>query len=134
MLFISFLHSFHIFQGHLYFILLINLFCTKFLLHFSPCGFTKFYSVLFNNLRTFFFEETLSFRWLKTRNKMFALYLRKVYVMKYIPYENIKMECGEPLHKKVACLHVIFILQHFDWLLCIIRKVIGRIIFKVVTS
>ena len=66
---------------------------------------------------------------------MFALYLRKVYVIKYIPYKNIQMECGEPLYKMVACFHdVIFILQHFDWLLCIIRNVIGWIIFKVVTS
>ena len=66
---------------------------------------------------------------------MFVLYLRKVYVVKYIPYKNIQMECEEPLYKKVACLHdVIFILQHFDWLLCIIWNVIGWIIFKVVTS
>ena len=41
---------------------------------------------------------------------MFALYLRKVYVINYIPYKNIKMECGELLYKKVACLHdVVFI-------------------------
>ena len=66
---------------------------------------------------------------------MFVLHLRKVYVIKYIPYKTVLMECEEPLHKKVACLHdVIFILQHFDWLLCIIRNVIGWIIFKVVTS
>ena len=46
---------------------------------------------------------------------MFVLYLRKVYVTKYIPYKNIQMECGEPLYKKVTCLHdVIFISQHFD--------------------
>ena len=30
------------------------------------------------------------------------------------------MECGEPFYKKVECLNdVIFILQHFDWVLCI---------------
>ena len=66
---------------------------------------------------------------------MFALYLRKVYLIKYIPYKNIQMEFGEPLYTKVACLHdVIFISQYFDWLLCIIWNVIGWIIFKVVTS
>ena len=60
---------------------------------------------------------------------------RKVYVIKYILYKNIQMECGEPLYKKVACLHdVIFISQHFDWLLCIIRNVIVWIIFNAVTS
>ena len=62
---------------------------------------------------------------------MFVLHLRKVYVIKYIPYKNIYVECGEPLYKKVACLHdVTFISQYFDWLLCIIRNVIGWIIFK----
>ena len=64
---------------------------------------------------------------------MFILYLRKVYVIKYILYQSIQMECGESLYKKVACLHVIFILQHFDWLLCVIRNVIWWIM-KVVTS
>ena len=45
------------------------------------------------------------------------------------------MECEEALYKKVACLHdVIVILQHFDWLLCIIQNVIGSTIFKVVAS
>ena len=45
------------------------------------------------------------------------------------------MECRELLYKKVACLNdVVFISQHFDWLLCIIWNVIGLIIFKVVTS
>ena len=66
---------------------------------------------------------------------MFVLYRRKVYVIKYIPYNNIQMECRELLYKKVACLNdVVFISQHFDWLLCIIWNVIGLIIFKVVTS
>ena len=33
------------------------------------------------------------------------------------------MECEEPFYKKVACLHdVIFISQHFDWVLCIISE------------
>ena len=64
---------------------------------------------------------------------MFVLYLGKVYIIKYILYKNLPMECREPLYKKVACLHVIFISQHFDWLLCIIQNVIGWIIFKVVT-
>ena len=66
---------------------------------------------------------------------MFVLYLRKFYIIKYILYKNIWMECGESLYKKVACLHhVISISQHFDWLFCITRNVIGRIIFKVMTS
>ena len=52
---------------------------------------------------------------------MFALYLRKVSLIKYIQYKNIQMEYGELFYKKVACLHdIIFILQHFDWVLCII--------------
>ena len=49
------------------------------------------------------------------------------------------MECGEPFYKKIACLYVlnplsanptkwsdtltlIFISQHFDWVLCILSK------------
>ena len=39
--------------------------------------------------------------------------------------QNIQMECGEPFYKKVACLHVIFISQHFDWVLCVIQNMIG---------
>ena len=51
---------------------------------------------------------------------MFDLYLRKVSLTKYIRYKNVQVECGEPFYKKVACLNdVIFILQHFDWVLCI---------------
>ena len=57
--------------------------------------------------------------WLKVRHKIFFLYLRKV--VKYIWYKDIQMECMEPFYKKVPCLHeVIFISQHFDWVLCII--------------
>ena len=66
---------------------------------------------------------------------MFVWYLRKLYVIKYIPYKNTQMECGEALYKKIACFpDAIFISQHFDWLLCMIRNAIGWIIFKVVTS
>ena len=39
---------------------------------------------------------------------MFALYLRKVSLIKYIRYENIQMECGEPFYKKVACIWYYF--------------------------
>ena len=53
---------------------------------------------------------------------MFVLYLRKVSLIKYIQYKNIQMERWEPFYKKVACWHVIFILQHFDWMLCIILE------------
>ena len=55
--------------------------------------------------------------------------------MKYIPYKNIQIECGEPLYKRLHIyMMLLFIWQYFDWLLCIIRNVIGGIIFKVVTS
>ena len=30
-----------------------------------------------------------------------------VYLIKYIRYKNIKMKCGEPLYKKVACLQTL---------------------------
>ena len=54
---------------------------------------------------------------------MFVLHLKKVSLIKYIWYKNIQMECGDPFYKMVACLHdVIFILQHFDWVLCIILE------------
>ena len=79
--------------------------------------FTKFrlQFCLITNLH--FFEETLSFVWLKTRPKMFVLNLRKVSLIKYIHHKNIKMECGEPFYKKVD---VIFISEHFDWVQFII--------------
>ena len=52
---------------------------------------------------------------------MFVLYLRKASLIKYIQYKNIHIECGKPFFKKVAYLHdIIFILQRFDWVLCII--------------
>ena len=54
---------------------------------------------------------------------MFFLHLRKVSRFKYIQYKNIQMEWDEPFYKMVACLHdVIFILQHFHWVLCIILE------------
>ena len=54
---------------------------------------------------------------------MFVLYLMKVSLIKYIWHKNIQMECGEPFCKKVVCLcDVIFISQHFDWVLCIISE------------
>ena len=43
-------------------------------------------------------------------------------LVKYIRYKNIHMEWGGPFQKKVACLHVIFILQHFDWVLLLISE------------
>ena len=59
----------------------------------------------------------------KARHKIFVLYLRKVSLIKYIRYKNIQTECGEPFYKKVACLHdILFISQHFDWVLCIISE------------
>ena len=103
--------------GLFYFILLISLFCTKF--HVS-LNFTR--TFVFNNLTTFF-EETISFAWLKAIHKMFILNLRKVSLIKYIRHKIIQMECGKPFYKKIACLHdVIFISQHFDWVLCIILE------------
>ena len=62
---------------------------------------------------------------------MFVLYISKISLVQYIQYKNIQIECGEPFYKKVD---VIFILQHFDWVLCIIRNVIWWIIFRVLTS
>ena len=54
---------------------------------------------------------------------MFLLDLKKVSLVKYIMYKNIQIEYGKPFYKTVACLHdVIFILQHFDWVLCIISE------------
>ena len=46
----------------------------------------------------------------------------EVSLIKYIRYKNIQMECREPLYKKVAYVQVIFILEHFDWVLCIISE------------
>ena len=51
-----------------------------------------------------------------------CLVSQEVSLAKYIQYKNIQMEWGEPFYKKVACLHVIFISQHFDWVLCIISE------------
>ena len=79
-----------------YFILLINLFCYKFSFH-------LFYSVLLITSFIFLLKK-------HSRHKMFVL------------MESSQMECREQLHKKVACLHVIFISQHFDWVLRIISK------------
>ena len=73
-----------------YFILLVNLFYTN-------C-FSFFLTVLFNNLTTFFFIETLSLAWLKITNKIFVLYLGKVSLIKHIWYNNTQMKCGEKTH------------------------------------
>ena len=64
---------------------------------------------------------------------MFVLYVRKVSLIKYIRYKNVQKEWGEPFHKKGACSPVIFISQHFDWVL-LIPNVIKQIVSKVVTS
>ena len=51
-----------------------------------------------------------------------CLVSQEVSLTKYIRYKNIQMACGERFYKKVACLHVIFISQHFDWVLCTISE------------
>ena len=84
------------FNAFFYFTLLIDLFLTKFFFHFY-IHLTVF----------FFFEKTLSFAWLKERNKMFVLYLRNFSLIKYIQHKNGQMKCGEPFYKMVVCLHVI---------------------------
>ena len=64
---------------------------------------------------------------------MFLLYLKKGYVRHFLSlcYKIHSVEkyldgVREPLDKEVAFLDdVSFILQHFDWFLCIIRNVIG---------
>ena len=61
-----------------------------------------------NNL-TAFFEETLSFVWLKV-SIFFFLYLRKVSIIKYILYKNIKTECGEPFYNRFFHVCVMLIL------------------------
>ena len=44
-------------------------------------------------------------------------------LVKYIRLKNIQIECRESFYKKVACLQdVIFISQHFDWVLFIIPE------------
>ena len=62
---------------------------------------------------------------IKSETKCLSLYLRKVSLVKYIQYKNIQIEyrlTREPFYNKVACLHVIFISQHFDWVLFIISE------------
>ena len=39
---------------------------------------------------------------------MFVLYLSKVYLIKYIRFKNIQMECGEQLDKKVTWCYFYF--------------------------
>ena len=78
-----------------YFTLLIDLFLTKLVFRF------------YIHLTVFFFEKTLSFAWLKERNKMFVLYLRNFSLIIYIQHKNVQMKCGEPFYKMVVCLHVI---------------------------
>ena len=65
---------------------------------------------------------------------MFVLYLKKVFVIKYILYKNIQMECGEPLYKKVACLRYFYFAALRLVALYNSNNVIGWIIFQVVTS
>ena len=65
--------------------IIFYLFClltiTKFSFHYA-------FTVLFNN-RTMFYEETLTFAWLKARKKVFVFYLNKLYLIKYIQYKNV---------------------------------------------
>ena len=70
-------------------------------------GFSFLLTVLFNHLTTFFFFEATLLRVIKAKNKIFVFYHRKVSFIKYLRYRNIQIKCGEPFHKKVACLHVL---------------------------
>ena len=115
-------YIYFIFHGHLlrcfYYTRLINLFCT------NSC-FSFLLSFLITEVNVF--EKTLTFTWLKARNKMSCITGRFLSSNTYIGYKNVLMKWGEPFYKKVACLrflkeYVIFILQHFDWQLCILSK------------
>ena len=54
---------------------------------------------------------------------MIVLYLREVSLVKYISVQKYSDGVREPFYEKVACLHdVIFISQHFDWVLNIISE------------
>ena len=98
---------FHLFQGYL-------LRCSSFIFLFSILP-----AVLFDNL-TAFFEEALSFTWLNARNKMFILYLRKVYLVKYILHKSTQMECEESFHKKVR---YVYMMLRIHWRLSTILKI-----------
>ena len=121
-LFILLLHLSH----HFSWTFIVVLCILFWLLNYFALNSTFFFwlTVLFNNIATFF-EETLCFVWLKVRNKMSFLYLRKVSLIKYIQYKYIQMTCWEPFRFHMYMLlreHIILILQHFDWVLCVLPK------------
>ena len=89
--------------GIIYFTLLINLYYTKFPFHVS-LNFDQFCLITSLHL----FEEVLSFSWLKVRQNVFVLYLRKVSLIKYIRYKNAPTECGKPFYKMVAYMLFLF--------------------------
>ena len=70
-----------------------NLFCLLiyFALNFS---FPFLLAILFDNLTTFS-DKTLSFAWLKRRNKIFVLDLRKGSLIEYIFFVNIRLNWVE---------------------------------------
>ena len=112
---VNFIFSVDIFcssHSYIYFIFLLDICCVVFLFFFFffflnsfiCTRFTFLLTFLFNNLNAFFFEEKFSLVWLKVRNKIFVLHLRKVSLIKYFRYKNIQKECQEPFYKKVSCL------------------------------
>ena len=65
------------------------LFCLIIYFSLNSC-FIFISTVLFNNLIAFF-EETLSFTWLKARNKMFVLHLWKFSLLNCIQHKNVQL-------------------------------------------
>ena len=108
---VNFILSSHIFFSsdfYIYSIFFMYIYFNVFLFYFTY--WFIFHQTLFSLLHSsncIFFEKSLSFAWLKERNKMFVLYLRNFSLIKYIQHKNVQMKCGEPFYKMIACLHVI---------------------------
>ena len=108
-LFISFLHLFHSFEGHL----LLCFFILLCLLIYINFRFSVLLAVLFKNLTAFLWRSTLLH---VIKSETWNVCPASQKGLSYIRYKNIQMECGESFYKKVAWLHyVTFTLQHFDW-------------------
>ena len=116
-----------LFHVYIYFIFFLDVNCDAFIL---------FCLLICSALNSSFsFLLTVFFAWLKARYKISVLYLRKVFLIKYICCKNNNMKCWEPLFKR---LHVYMFLRTYCFFFATLwfvnfLNVIRWIISKVLT-
>ena len=79
-------------------------------------------TVLFNNLTAFFGRNTL-FRVIKARHTMFLSFiLGRFLLLNTFSTKIVRWIVGKGFIKRLHVHSIIFISQHFDWVLCIISE------------